>query len=134
MTREEIMALTGRDLDGEIAEKLFCCEGLTSGHGGSKAAYPLPPTRELSPVPHFSTDANALRDMEQEIDRQYLATAYVKRLTEIVFPTQYESYRQRGILPGFYDCTPSEVFYMRSASLEDCCRAALIVVTGSGEN
>ena len=113
MTREEIMSLSGRELEIAVEYNIF--HGRYIKNGGHD-------------VPCYCTDANALRDMEAEIERQYMGDTYVMRLTEIVFSTQYESYRQRGILPEFYDTGPTDVLALKTAPPESCCRAALIAV------
>ena len=113
MTREEIMGLSGRELAFAIECNLFHARYIKNGGHD---------------VPHYTADANALRDMEAELERLYLGDTYVMRLTEIVFSTQYESYRERGILPEFYDTGPADVFALKTAPPESCCRAALIAV------
>ena len=116
------MSLSGRELDIAIEYNLFHAQYMKNKGHWARCIFGNWNT------PHYTTDVNALWDMEAEIERQYLGDTYVMRLTEIVFSAQYESYRQRGILPEFYDTGPTDVLALKTAPPESCCRAALLAV------
>lgn len=127
MTREEIMALDGRELDGEIAEQVFGYTGLTSGYGGPKTAVTLAPARALSPVPLFSKNSNDTSHMEkriQALEIDLLEDYYLLNLLELVY-TEYPAGYWRDTSHYFtLECFAA----IRFATPADCCRAALLAL------
>ena len=151
MTREEIMGLTGRELDFAVGREVM---GYSVYHyDKSNNDYYLLWDREGNPVfslwvtggvidrgqrdteseawadtPKYTIDANALRDMEaaiQSSEIKFLQNYYLLNLLEIL-DTESE--------PGYWRNTSQGVsleclVLVRFASPTDCCRAALLAVT-----
>ena len=103
MTREAILALTGRELDAAVAEQVM---------GIKEPSYF---------VPCYSTDANACRLMEAEIERRGVISAYVRELRYLVLKIAWHT-------------NGSSIFKLMSAPLDQKCRAALLSVLNAEEN
>ena len=156
MTRETILAMTGRELDAAVAEQVmgqslnwhheqlfsvlngddgylpearFCNDGRgiymrcggcdLSGYGNEVDWEQFCPTPEC---PAYSTDANASRLMEAEIERRGLQAKYVRLLWPLVNGPECP--------PNFF---ASEVFGLMTAPLDQKCRAALLAVLETEE-
>ena len=130
MNRETIMALTGRELDAAVAEKVM---GYTVHLLQGWASFSLYVLQDSSGVrvgtsefgldlvwdnsPLFSTDANECRLVEIKISRQKLKAKYVQILWTLL---------TNSLCP--LGCSAPEVFALMLAPLEIKCRAALLTV------
>ena len=78
MTRDEILALDGRELDATVAEKAI---GLCLYRVGSKRPFWLNTFNgTLNPVPRYSSDANAARLVLEEVEERGDEYAMVQAL------------------------------------------------------
>ncbi len=112
MTREEIMALEGRELDAAVAEKVM---GRTVRPSVSSVGF----WEIESPVSyfegqHYSTDHNAARLVLAEIEKRGLDVTFVGVLEDIIWPEPV-GIDEVGVAWGLLNATPAQI-----------CRAALL--------
>jgi hypothetical protein len=99
-SRERILALSPKELNAEVAEHIFDRKRYVYGHGtryhlllpkdATGPLYePAPPGMKLADtqqvsIPNYSSDYNAVRAMEDEIERRGLIDEYLQCLASIV--------------------------------------------------
>jgi hypothetical protein len=124
-SRERILALSPKELNAEVAEHIFDRKRYVYGHGtryhlllpkdATGPLYePAPPGMKLADtqqvsIPNYSSDYNAVRAMEDEIERRGLVERYCKELDGLV---------------------GAGVWWLIHASCKDRCCAALLCVEG----
>ncbi len=107
----------GPELDAVVAVEVM---GWTRVEGKKRVFWTLNKGYIFGGLRGFSTDANAVREVEAEIERRGLMVEYIKMLISVVFNGK----RDETIL--FLD----DWFQAVHASAEQRCRAALRVVMG----
>lgn len=128
-----IDTMTEREIDAVVAQHIFNCSVLHEKYAtpinvntiprcdclGANSASVRPHSDNVwGYIKHYSTDANATREMEAEIQRRGLEYDYCLALVEI---TEAHNY---------YVDNPGYLWALATASPADRCRAALRVVLG----
>lgn len=75
--------LEGRELDAAVAREVFCRDVAWREEDGARALLVVDGEEgrgEPVPCPRYSSDADAARAVEEEVDRRGLAEAYVDHL------------------------------------------------------
>ena len=151
MTREEIMALPKRELEIAVGRdvmgftiytydrRFHSCRDRTATHwvlwdtAKNVASLPWPRGEDTylaernseaeawDDTPKYTEDANALRDMEMEIDRKANTYVYFDELASLLGLDVHTQY-------GYMSFTPFDVAAFLTATLEVKCRAALITL------
>ena len=116
MTRNEILALTGRELDESVLERVM-------GYKRSDSVvlsgwYALGSAFLVSSVPRYSTDHNAARRVLAEIEKRGLDVTFVGALEDIIWPEPV-GIDEVGVAWGLLNATPAQI-----------CQAALLAVEG----
>jgi hypothetical protein len=125
MTRDEIIALSGRELDRVVAEKIFGLECVSTVWGPrcwrGKAKRHSFKTHELDyePLDTYSTDRNAAALLLAEVERLGCVEEFVRELRR-------ELYREHGD-----DDTMPQLWRFASATSLNTCRAALLAIGGA---
>lgn len=106
MTKDDVMALTGRELENCVEINFFRERFYKNGGHDS---------------PRYCTDANAVRNMETEIGRRGLRGCYVKQIWGLLGGNPNDP-------DAFFRWV--EVWDFMTAPLETRCRAGLLAVLG----
>jgi hypothetical protein len=101
--RERILSLSGRQLDWVVIRQVFG-DRIKGDHWLDQREMEW---KDISAVPCFSSDYNACRQMEDELERRGLVERYCKELDRLVGPG---------------------IWWLIHASATDRCRAALLAV------
>lgn len=116
--RERILGLSGWELDAEVAEKVMGWKRWI--HANGVAVFWNDPKGTQRALRSYSSDYNAVRTMEDEIERRGLQAGYIEALASVTLDTP----RQRQ----WEELLPCSAFAGRllRASAADRCRAALL--------
>lgn len=123
MTRDEILALEGRELDKAVAVSLMGFEPVPDGsvrqlRGPGWYRNLSDPTCFVSGFEDYSSDANAARLVLAEVERRGKVKEYTLALCSL-----------KGYEPDEY-WTPIDIWRMMTATPAQICRAALLAVEG----
>ncbi len=141
MTPEDVMGLMGLELAAAVGREVmgylvyltthdWHLDGTkTKGHNGNNAHVFVLDQFNCDRFPAFSVDANAVRDMEAEIERRGLIRGYIAGLDRLMSAHQsYPPYVGGGGAYTYWEGPINALFALLHAPLETKCRAALLAV------
>jgi hypothetical protein len=115
--------LTGRELDAALARALGCEVVWIDTWDDEGTPYRQPLVVDVGRVPFYSTDLNAMHEVEAEIERRWLVEQYMTAIEDVYDDRELSDESEYAIVHNY------PFWSLTHATAEQRARAALAVLT-----